>query len=183
MTRESGRDPIPYPIRVPLLVLAALALAAALAPGVAAARATRTVAKEADNSTLGKTVLTTVGGRTLYSLSAEHGGRFVCTTPGCLAAWRPLLIARGVKPRGPVKLGAIVRPDGRRQVTYRGRPLYRFSGDVRKGEVNGEGIRDVGTWHAAVTGPLAPQPEPEAQPPSEPAQPSPSPPPYPYRHR
>jgi predicted lipoprotein with Yx(FWY)xxD motif len=45
------------------------------------------------------------------------------------------------------------------QVTYRGRPLYRFVEDVKPGEANGEGFRDVGTWHAA-SGSAAPPPEP-----------------------
>jgi hypothetical protein len=35
-------------------------------------------------------------------------------------------------------------------VTYKGRPLYRFATDRKKGDVGGEGFRDVGTWHAAV---------------------------------
>jgi hypothetical protein len=35
------------------------------------------------------------------------------------------------------------------QVTYRGRPLYHFTEDVKPGEANGEGFKDVGTWHAA----------------------------------
>jgi predicted lipoprotein with Yx(FWY)xxD motif len=34
-------------------------------------------------------------------------------------------------------------------VTYRGLPLYRFTGDTKPGETTGEGIRDVGVWHAA----------------------------------
>jgi secreted repeat protein with Y-X4-D motif len=47
-------------------------------------------------------------------------------------------------------------------VTYRGRPLYHFVEDVRPGETNGEGFKDVGTWHAASgSAPTAaPQPEP-----------------------
>lgn len=168
---------MPYPVRVPLLALTA-AMVLALLPGaaLAAKQPTRAVAKQVENATLGKTVLTTLGGRTLYSLSVERGGRFICDNPGCLAAWRPLLIARATKPTGPVPLGTVIRPDGSRQVTYKGRPLYRFTGDVRKGEVNGEGIMDVGTWHAAVTGPLASQPPAEAPPSQPPAGPT----PYPY---
>jgi predicted lipoprotein with Yx(FWY)xxD motif len=69
-----------------------------------------------------------------------------------------------------VKLGTIERPDGRTQVTFKGRPLYSFSGDSKAGDVNGEGIKDVGTWHAAVTAKAPPKPEPQPQPE----------PPYPY---
>ena len=39
--------------------------------------------------TLGRTVLTTTKGRTLYSLSAETKGRFICTG-ACVSTWHPL---------------------------------------------------------------------------------------------
>ena len=104
----------------------------------------------AQNATLHKRILVTSGGgRTLYSLSAETRGRFICTG-SCLASWPPLILKRGARPVGVRGLGAIRRPDGRRQVTYKGKPLYRFSGDARRDDVNGEGFKDVGTWHAAV---------------------------------
>jgi predicted lipoprotein with Yx(FWY)xxD motif len=125
---------------------------------VGAATQTKRVAKEAENTTLGKTVLATTKGRTLYSLSAESNGKFVCSG-GCLSVWRPLLVPAAVKPTGPVKLGTVERPDGKTQVTFKGRPLYSFSGDTKAGDANGEGIKDVGTWHAAATGRLAPPPQ------------------------
>jgi predicted lipoprotein with Yx(FWY)xxD motif len=127
------------------------------------------VVATAENEMLDKTVLTTLAGRTLYSLSVERNGKFVCTS-SCLSAWPPLRVPANVKPTGPVKLGTIVRPDGRTQVTYRGRPLYRFAGDQRRGDVNGEGIKDVGVWHAAIdpTAASSPQPEPPSPPPAYP---------------
>jgi len=152
------------------LALCAVALAALCLPAIsAAAPATKRVATQAENPTLGRTILTTTKSRTLYSLSAESNGRFICTGT-CTSTWRPLVIPAGVKPTGPVKLGMIKRPDGRTQVTFKGRPLYSFYGDSKAGDVNGEGIKDVGTWHAAVTAKTAPQPEPQPQPGS----------PYPY---
>jgi predicted lipoprotein with Yx(FWY)xxD motif len=148
-------------IRVLLgIALAALLLTAA----VAGAAQTRQVAKEAQNPTLSRTVLTTTKGRTLYSLSVESNGKFICTG-SCLSIWHPLVVPAAVKPTGPVKLGTIERPDGRTQVTYKGRPLYSFGGDSKTGDANGEGIKDVGTWHAASTGKLAtPAPQPPAEP-------------------
>jgi predicted lipoprotein with Yx(FWY)xxD motif len=50
------------------------------------------------------------------------------------------------------------RPDGRRQVTYKGGPLYTFSGDSRRSDAKGEGFKDVGVWHAATVGASAPPP-------------------------
>jgi predicted lipoprotein with Yx(FWY)xxD motif len=105
--------------------------------------------KEARHS--GRTILTTASGHTLYSLSVERNGRFVCTrSSGCLAIWRPLLVPHGAMPVGPVKLGTIRRPDGGLQVTFHGRPLYSFAQDMKPGQVKGEGLKDVGTWHPAT---------------------------------
>lgn len=168
------RVPRLKPNRINAMALT-VALIALLIPAAAGARTTKVVAKKADNTTLGKTILTTTKGRTLYSLSAEKKGRFICTA-SCLSIWHPLVVKAGVKPTGPVKLGTIERPDGRTQVTFKGLPLYSFGGDTKTGQANGEGIKDVGTWHAASIAKLAPEPEPEPQPPA----PSPSPAPNPY---
>jgi predicted lipoprotein with Yx(FWY)xxD motif len=99
--------------------------------------------------TKGKSILATSKGHTLYSLSAEKKGKFICTkSSGCLAIWKPVIIPSGGSVVGPVKLGSIKRPEGGRQATYRGLPLYSFVEDTKPGETNGEGLKDVGTWHA-----------------------------------
>jgi predicted lipoprotein with Yx(FWY)xxD motif len=146
------------------------------------------VATEASSPALGRTVLTNRRGLTLYSLSVETHGRFICKG-SCLSVWHPLVVRAGVKPTGPVKLGTIMRPDGRTQVTFKGRPLYSFGGDSKKGEANGEGFKDVGTWHAATprqtqstpsTPPQTPYPQapgttyPETPPPTYPEPPPPT---------
>lgn len=152
------RSRLPLPVAALLLIgLAALLLSAAQASATG-----RTVVKEGESPDLGRTVLTNTKGHTLYSLSVETKGRFICTG-GCLSLWKPLLVPAGVKPMGPVKLGTIKRPEGKVQVTYKGRPLYAFKGDAKSGEANGEGFKDVGTWHAAtVSGSSSPAPSPPA---------------------
>jgi hypothetical protein len=78
-------------------------------------------------------------------------------------------VPAGTRPTGPVKLGTIVRPDsGRTQVTYKGRPLYRFDDDRKAGDVEGEGFKDVGTWHAATPPQHSAEPAPQPQPPENP---------------
>lgn len=99
----------------------------------------------------GRSILATSTGRTLYSLSIEKNGKFVCTkTSGCLALWHPLMVPRGATLTGPVKLGKIKRPEGGTQATYHGLPLYSFAPDTKPGQVKGQGLKDVGTWHAAT---------------------------------
>jgi predicted lipoprotein with Yx(FWY)xxD motif len=110
---------------------------------------TKTVAKALHQK--GRTLLTTTSGHTLYSLGVERHGKFICTAKsGCTGVWHPLTVAAGVTPKGPVALGTIERPEGTVQVTYRGLPLYTFAGDKKRGQVNGDGLKDVGTWHPAT---------------------------------
>lgn len=134
---------------VAALMLAAVLAVSAVAVPMALARGSKTVVGEATAPSLHKTVLTDTKGLTLYSLSVEKNGKFICTG-SCTKTWFPLLVAAGTKPKGPVKLGTIKRPEGKMQVTFKGLPLYTFDGDTKKGQANGEGFKDVGTWHAAT---------------------------------
>jgi hypothetical protein len=48
-------------------------------------------------------------------------------------------------------LGLLKRSNGVLQVTLRGEPLYRFSGDSAKGQAHGQGIESFGgKWHAVT---------------------------------
>jgi predicted lipoprotein with Yx(FWY)xxD motif len=132
-----------------LLALAAVLAVSAVAVPMALARGGKTVVGEAHAPSLHKTVLTNVRGLTLYSLSVEKNGKFICTG-SCTATWTPLVVARGTTPMGPVKLGTVKRPEGKIQVTFKGLPLYTFDGDSAKGQAKGEGFKDVGTWHAVT---------------------------------
>jgi predicted lipoprotein with Yx(FWY)xxD motif len=108
--------------------------------------------KSAPNSTLGGAVLVNPQGLTLYHLSAEQGGKFICTSATCTHNWPPLTVPSGSKPSGTVgSLGAVKRSDGTEQVTYKGMPLYTFAHDTAPGQANGQGIKDVGTWTAVTT--------------------------------
>jgi predicted lipoprotein with Yx(FWY)xxD motif len=99
----------------------------------------------------GRSILATSTGHSLYSLSAEKSGKFVCTkASGCLALWHPLMVPAGASLTSPVKLGTVKRPEGGTQATYRGLPLYSFAADTKPGQVKGRGLKDVGTWHAVT---------------------------------
>jgi predicted lipoprotein with Yx(FWY)xxD motif len=132
------------------LTLAAVLALSAVAVPMAMASGSKTVAGEATAPKLHKTVLTNTKGLTLYTLSGETHGKFICTTGACLSAWPPLLVTPGTTPKGPVKLGTIKNPEGKTQVTFKGMPVYTFEGDSKKGEANGEGLKDVGVWHAVT---------------------------------
>jgi predicted lipoprotein with Yx(FWY)xxD motif len=132
------------------LAVAALLAISAIAAPTALAKGSKTVAGEATAPKLHKTVLTDTKGLTLYTLVGETRGKFICTSAACLQAWPPLLVTPGTTPKGPVKLGTIKNPEGKTQVTFKGMPVYTFEGDSKKGEANGEGLKDVGVWHAVT---------------------------------
>src|SRR5689334_1568424 len=84
--------------------------------------------RTASNSRLRGTVLVTGQGLTLYRLSGERAGKFICTSTACTQLWHPLTVSPGTKPSGSVSsLSVVKRPDGSEQVTYKGMPLYTFA--------------------------------------------------------
>ena len=152
-------------------LLAALVAAVTLAAGCGSSSSTgtngggggsaNTTVRSTHSSQLGASVLVNDKGMTLYTLSAERGGHFICTKsstiPGgsasCLSLWIPLTVAKGSMPTGAAQLGTITRPDnGTTQVTWHGSPLYTFSGDKAAGDASGNGFKDVGVWRAATLG-------------------------------
>jgi predicted lipoprotein with Yx(FWY)xxD motif len=93
-------------------------------------------------------VLASSRGLTLYYYAEDkpHSGKSVCTG-ACATAW-PALAAPVKAPSGvhlPGKLGVITRPNGVKQVTLNGYPLYLYTGDKTPGQATGNGIE--GSWH------------------------------------
>jgi predicted lipoprotein with Yx(FWY)xxD motif len=104
------------------------------------------------NSGLG-TILVDSQGHTLYLFKKDSSTTSACSGE-CAAAWPPLLaagkptIANGANAS---LAGTITRPDGTKQVTYGGHPLYLFVKDENPGETNGEGVTAFGAAWFAVS--------------------------------
>ena len=100
-------------------------------------------------------VLVDAGGQALYAADEESDGSVLCVD-SCTSLWRPLEAGPG-DPSGADgvgTLGVVLRPDGMRQVTVEGRPLYTFTQE-EPGQVTGNGLADAFgdrsfTWHAAL---------------------------------
>ena len=140
-------------------------LAVVVAAGLVAAIAARSSSNSGNKSVVktmkvgGQTILVNRRGMTLYHLSVERQGHFICKDATCLSLWKPLVVARGVTPSGAKSLGVVKRPDGRRQVAYKGVPLYTFVQDRKPGDTKGNGFRDVGVWRVVtVAGTTTSQP-------------------------
>jgi predicted lipoprotein with Yx(FWY)xxD motif len=102
----------------------------------------------------GSEVLVDSRGRALYSADQETRGRVMCTD-GCTTIWDPVSVSGGEPPQAAgLDLGVVKRPDGTNQVTFHGRPLYRFT-EEGPGHLTGDGFADdfdgvAFTWSAAT---------------------------------
>jgi predicted lipoprotein with Yx(FWY)xxD motif len=90
-------------------------------------------------------------GRTLYLFQKDSGTTSACTG-ACASAWPPLR-ANGPPSAGSGAqaslVGTTTRSDGGPQVTYNGHPVYRYIGDQKAGDTNGQGlIAFGGGWFA-----------------------------------
>lgn len=94
-------------------------------------------------------VVTDAAGTTLYRFDKDTAQppRSNCAD-ACATLW-PAVPADGAQAPAGVDaglLGSVDRPDGTRQLTLAGWPVYRYAKDTRPGEAKGEGVG--GTWHA-----------------------------------
>jgi predicted lipoprotein with Yx(FWY)xxD motif len=103
-----------------------------------------------DVGSLGK-VLVSSDGLTLYTFNtdAPNSGKSACTG-SCSATW-PAFTTTSASLSAPTGVSGdfktITRDDGAKQVTFNGRPLYRYAGDKAPGDAKGERID--GVWFAA----------------------------------
>jgi predicted lipoprotein with Yx(FWY)xxD motif len=90
------------------------------------------------------------GGMTLYVFDNDSNGQSACSG-GCVTTWPPFTLgADEVATAGEGvtgDIGYITREDASIQVTYKGHPLYNYSGDQSAGDANGDGVGEV--WHIA----------------------------------
>ena len=103
------------------------------------------VLKAATKAKVGR-VLVDSKGFTLYRYTPDgHGGKSVCMGE-CIRLWPPAT----VKGAGPLTtsgvkgtVGTTTRPDGAKQLTLNGMPLYRFVKDTNKADANGQGFERI----------------------------------------
>lgn len=139
-----------------VLTIGAVAAALSLTFGLSVASASSSSSSSARTGTtiavasskLGR-ILVDQRGRTLYLFARDRNGKSSCS--GSCATYWPPVIATGKLHAGTGAkaslLGTTRRADGRRQVTYRHHPLYRYAGDATKGQTSGQGLdASGGKW-------------------------------------
>jgi predicted lipoprotein with Yx(FWY)xxD motif len=131
------------------LAIAAAALLLAACGGDSDGGATAAMQSSANDlvstrSVDGTSVLVDSQGRTLYSADVEKGGKILCTG-GCTSFWDPVTAspkaAKAAAADLNLNLGDVKRPDGARQLTLDGKPLYTFT-EEGAGSLSGDGFVD-----------------------------------------
>jgi predicted lipoprotein with Yx(FWY)xxD motif len=84
-------------------------------------------------------------GFVLYAFTRDRG-RSACYG-ACAKAWPPYFAPKSLRVGAGVRrtlLGTVRRKDGRRQVTYAGRPLYYYVGDKRPRQILCQDVLEYG---------------------------------------
>jgi predicted lipoprotein with Yx(FWY)xxD motif len=97
-------------------------------------------------ATVADGVLVGPSGMTLYTFDrdATGSGKSVCNGP-CATNWPPLMASAGDKASADWTL--VTRDDGSRQWAYKGKPVYFWAKDAKRGDRTGDGVNNV--WHLA----------------------------------
>ncbi|GAA4538901.1 hypothetical protein [Pseudonocardia xishanensis] len=80
------------------------------------------------------TIVTNADGHVLHRFDGDSASPSTSTcTDTCAAQWPPVLLEDGTQPEllgvDPTKVGVLARPDGTKQVTLAGWPLYMYAQD------------------------------------------------------
>ena len=81
-----------------------------------------------------------------YTKDVKDSGTSACTG-GCLEAWPPVLAASDTPTVDGVTatVGTIATPDGKKQLTVNGMPVYYYAEDKAAGDITGQGVG--GVWY------------------------------------
>ena len=130
-----------------MLVLAACSKSSSSSSAAAGDGGGSAAAVNLATTSLGSTLVDGTG-RTLYLFENDTSSASTCTG-ACAGTW-PALTTSGAPTAGSgvdaSMLSTTTRDDGTTQVTYNGHPVYRYSGDSKAGDTNGQDVG--GVWYA-----------------------------------
>jgi len=124
-----------------LLALAILAL-----PAIAGAQDDYSI-KVSSSKFLGDFLVNQSGFVLYYFLNDSEKFAMSTCEGDCAVQWPPFYVADLILPENlrAVDFGEITRADGLKQTTFKGWPLYLYSGDKAPGDANGEDV--MSRWH------------------------------------
>lgn len=112
------------------------------------------VLRVAEVDGLDPAVVVNAKGRTIYRFQKDGNNppRTACVGD-CLKTWQPVLAPNGVQVDEGIDtdlVGVVTRPDGSKQLTLKGWPLYYFHKDLSLGQIAGHGVKNQ--WFAITAG-------------------------------
>ena len=99
--------------------------------------------------------MTDTSGKTLYYFIKDTPGQSACTG-NCSKLWPPFSASPVTAPSvlNVGNFSTVTRTDGMNQTAYLGRPLYYYSGDMKPGNINGQGFNNL--WYVANVSGIVP---------------------------
>jgi predicted lipoprotein with Yx(FWY)xxD motif len=146
--------------------VATVALAAAACGSGSGAKTTPAAAVGSQAASTGVTLATKSGpagtyltdgtGKSVYEFASDTATMSTCTG-ACVTYWPPLTSSSPPTAGSGITasdIGSLTLPDGTKQVTYNGHPLYYFALDKAPGDTKGQGLDDFGAkwWLLSPSG-------------------------------
>ena len=81
---------------------------------------------------------------TLYTHDKDASGMSTCYND-CVNTWPIYTSGATTQSQFPPNISVITRTDGTKQFAWKDMPLYYYAGDIKVGDINGDGVD--GVWH------------------------------------
>lgn len=123
------------------------AATSAPAPATSSSASTSATELKTASSKAGQIVVDAKGMSVYYfTKDTKDSGTSACTG-GCLAAWSPVTTTSATPAVKDVsaKVGTIATPDGKKQLTINGMPIYHYTKDKAPGDITGQGFNNL--WY------------------------------------
>lgn len=88
-------------------------------------------------------ILVETKGRGVYTYDGDKVANQSDCFAQCRLLWPPVYAEDEAKPKGSFTI-FVRKDDGRRQWAFKGKPLYRWVSDVKRGDAGGDGV--AGVW-------------------------------------
>lgn len=88
-------------------------------------------------------ILVEIKGRGVYTYDGDKVANQSDCFAQCRLLWPPIYADDEAKPKGSFTI-LVRKDDGKRQWAFKGKPLYRWVSDVKRGDAGGDGV--AGVW-------------------------------------
>ena len=98
-------------------------------------------------------ILVEIKGRGVYTYDGDKVANQSDCFAQCRLLWPPVYAEDDAKPKGSFTI-FVRKDDGKRQWAFKGKPLYRWVSDKKRGDAGGDGV--AGVWRLIKVAPKKP---------------------------